>query len=556
MFSFEGGRLKGNRSTTLPPVRRALSPAPLIKAVCVYLFVVSVMLAIVLIRTQGHQIYLLDDSYIHAAIARNLVQHHIYGVSPFQTVFASSSILWPYLIALLYLLIGVHIWVQFALNVVCSVLTLIAADHLFCAIVSERLPPSTLGRVRFALLSTLTLSAPLLSMTFVGMEHILHLAAVLLLLHTYVKMIGDEGFSGRSAVALCGCAAFATSVRYESLFLLLPLCIALLLHRRILLSAATGAAGFVPVICFGLYAKSRGSGFFPGPLSVKTSTNTTFIRTAVRNFTETSSIGGAVTLSFVVGAGLICLALLRRRAEQGNFPLRTEVMAIVLSGFLIHAGLARFGWFFRYEMYLIGLLTVSVFAVGMELLTSSAGEKRWAQGMLLLFAVGLSGRAAGIAYLSPRNAVAIYEQQYQIGQFLSRYYAGHSVALNDIGAPTYLTDLKCLDLFGLASPEVARLGVPTREQLADFSTRYNVEIAILYPSFFNRIVPASWIPVASLTIDNLPGHLFLGDKTVELYATSAALSKRLKEQVRAFSSELPPGVGVTIDSSPSTNNSN
>src|SRR6185436_5620763 len=60
------------------------------------------------------------------------------------------------------------------------------------------------------------------------------------------------------------------------------------------------------------------------------------------------------------------------------------------------------------------------------------------------------------AHLETPGAVAnIYEQQIQMGRFLARFYPGQGVAANDIGAICFLADLRVLDLWGLASRDVA-----------------------------------------------------------------------------------------------------
>ena len=57
---------------------------------------------------------------------------------------------------------------------------------------------------------------------------------------------------------------------------------------------------------------------------------------------------------------------------------------------------------------------------------------------------------------TPQATNNIYEQQYHMGQFLNKYYKGECIALNDIGAANYLTDIECLDLRGLGSKEIAQ----------------------------------------------------------------------------------------------------
>lgn len=527
----------------------ALSSGPVLLASAIYLSAVLVNATIILIRTHGHQVYLLDDSYIHAAIARNLVQHHVYGVSPYATVFASSSVIWPFLIAAVYFVIGVHVWVLFALNVLASLLSLFAADKLFRSLASPLRSLSS-NNWRLGLLFTFIFGIPLLGMTFVGMEHVLHLALCLLLLEAFVQLSRNPSSDVHQASRLCFYAALATSVRYETLFLLFPLCTALLLHKKIWTAAFTGIAAFTPVVLFGLFALSRGSTFFPGPLSVKTAANTGFFTTAISNFLAISSLGGAVTSSFLLGCAILTLTLYSYRKKLKTDLISAEILAIALSALLIHAGLARFGWFFRYEVYLLGPVVISVFAISSQLLGRPSSLKRVTLSMLVLFLAAFVVRGAGILYLAPRNALAIYSQQYQTGLFIARYYPGQSVAINDIGAPTYLSDFRCLDLWGLASPEIGKLvisGSYNRKGLLKLATSEHVRIAILYPSLLGKIVPAQWVPVARFTIADIPGHLFLGAKDVEFYAADPQLADTLAQQVRSFAANLPHGVLVQIE---------
>ena len=57
----------------------------------------------------------------------------------------------------------------------------------------------------------------------------------------------------------------------------------------------------------------------------------------------------------------------------------------------------------------------------------------------------------------PRATKNIHEQQYQMGRFLAEHYEGTTVTANDIGAITFLADIGCVDLVGLASMEAAQL---------------------------------------------------------------------------------------------------
>jgi hypothetical protein len=510
----------------------------------IYLLAVLLELVLVVLRTHGQQIYAVDDAYIHASIARNLVQHHIYGTTPFATVFASSSILWPYLIAAVFLVTGVQAWVPFALNVLFGVASLIAAKRLL-----DALTPAMSLRLRAGALFTFAFGAPLVGMAFSGMEHLLQLASVLFLLEAYLRLL-NEPRSVNSPVdartlALAGLALLAASVRYEALLLLFPMCVALLFHRRIAASALVAVCGFTPAVLFGLYVQSRTGAYLSNSITVKSAGHIGFLALAKSNFLSRPSLAGSVTICFLLAVIVLVLALVY--SDRQKRPSRSlELLAILLITFTLHAGLGKFGWFFRYEVYLLGSLTVVVFAVCV-----SAWKLTVFRVLLALFVVGMFVRGALITWVVPGDAQGIYEQQFQMGRFLAHYYSGHTVALNDVGAATFLSDIHCVDLWGLSSPEVARLitsGTWDRPHVTALSGK--VEVAILLPSIFGRLAPSNWIPVATLTATNLPAHTTLASNQIEFYAAEPVAAAALRANLADFKSQLPPGLDLEFLAAP------
>ena len=128
------------------------------------------------------------------------------------------------------------------------------------------------------------------------------------------------------------------------------------------------------------------------------------------------------------------------------------------------------------------------------------------------------------------------------------------VAANDIGAITYLADVRCLDLYGLASLEVARnrlSGAYDREQIRDLARSNDARVAIVYDTWFRPGgmagipqdrpggIPSQWIKVGQWEILN---NAVCGHKVVSFYATDPLEEDHLISNLRQFASELPRSV--------------
>jgi hypothetical protein len=162
-----------------------------------------------------------------------------------------------------------------------------------------------------------------------------------------------------------------------------------------------------------------------------------------------------------------------------------------------------------------------------------------------ILALALAGRGASMLRGIPRNAQAIYQQQYQTAHFLAMYYPGQVIGLNDIGAPDFYADIRTIDLLGLASSDVAqqrRSGRFSRDTVAALAQQQRIRIAALYPGLFENQIPRDWIPVSTFDVSDLPGKVQLGERRVTLYATSASEATELAQHIEEFRSQLPQGV--------------
>lgn len=516
---------------------------PLWFAVAVYLAASGVLLAIILGKTHGSQLYPLDDTYIHAAVAKNLALHWVYGITRYHSSFPCSSILWPFLLALTFLVIGVHVWVPFALNLVCSLLVLWFVHRLLCR--SEIY--LTLALEALCLLF-LVCSVPLIGMTFLGMEHIFQLLAFLFLLGSYEAATRPTP-SRAPGILLALSAATVTGARYEGLFAVLLVCCLLVIKGRWKLFFAVISAAMFPVLAFGVFGLTHGSTFLPSPLLIKTASVSKFSPlTCLHNLFGRHALISGVTLVFLLCCGLLIYLLMRFRDRH---VLLKQWLIILLGVFLLHAQFAQFGGFFRYEAYLIGAGIVVLFGGIAALMDPSLDlalrreAQLTAKALLVFMVLGLGARAAIVFYIIPGQTYGVYEQQYQVAQFLGQHYSGQGVALNDIGAPNYFADIQCLDLWGLGSADVERLrvrGAFDREAIDRLTTASHVQIAVIYSSWFAGKIPASWVPVEDWKITDIKGHSVLGGDTVTFYAVDPSAAPGLARNLLDFDPQLPPGV--------------
>jgi len=216
---------------------------------------------------------------------------------------------------------------------------------------------------------------------------------------------------------------------------------------------------------------------------------------------------------------------------------------------VLHLLFADFGWFYRYEMYLVGLGVLLELTILGKLLVGGWESKT---GWKIFLALGTIGAVAwytrplfqkrfeSLAKTVPATT-NIYHQQYQMARFIRLYYPDSFIALNDIGSVSYYTRSHITDLWGLADVDIARLWL-TKEfdtYAIDHITRQDkVRISLVYDSWFQdqRSLPLSWVGVGKWTIRN---NVVCGDETVSIYAVEPSEVDYLVESLRAFSSQLP-----------------
>ncbi len=204
-------------------------------------------------------------------------------------------------------------------------------------------------------------------------------------------------------------------------------------------------------------------------------------------------------------------------------------------------------WFFRYEAYLIvlGVLAATLVAGPFGISLLSGGRRRSnaaATALVVLLAMPLAVRALSALAVTSGAMRNVYEQQYQMALFFRDAYPRDAIALNDIGAVSWLAPSPIVDVMGLATSEVADLKRRrqfNRDTLAALIVRRDVKAIAMYERVFAPVIPHSWQLVGEWQITRNVG---VSEDTVGFFAPTAADAARLRLALATFRTRLPAGV--------------
>jgi hypothetical protein len=537
--------------------QRLLVPAPtsisapshdgwaLAGALLAYAAIAALLGALSYAANDGHLVYTLDDPYIHMAIARNVAEHGVFGVTAYEFSAPSSSPLWSVLLSALYFGLGPLESLPLALNFVFGAAALSAIHGL-------ARDADIHGGWLAALLVACVLLTPLVPVAFTGMEHLLHLLAVVWLVRIFWRLLNESGEITLRTLCLAGLvAAVATATRYESLALIAAMAVALALRKRTAPAALLVVAGAIPVLTFGLFLLAHGQHFLPNSIRLKAGL---LDRSSLWVLVDPHSIRRFLDAPYLYTLDVCLLAVFAwRQANARRLDAASILALVVIATTALQIQLGRMGWFYRYEAYLVCLSLVAL-AIEVRALTARAGlferlqRSRPAVAALCLALAILALPVVQRAVRAHKHTVPattnIYGQQYQMGRFIARFYDGEAVAANDIGAVDFLARPRIVDLYGLASEDVLKhqlAGTLTTDVISDLAREHGVRIAVVYPTWFvgPMSLPGGWTAVGTWTI---PNNVVCAEDTVTFFATDEKEAATLAANLRAFAPDLPRGV--------------
>ncbi len=537
---------------------------PLLKVLGVLFAYTAAVLLLILYLCDGSFTYALDDSYIHLALAKHLVEDQVWGVTAYEASASSSSIVWPLLLGATMLVLGSAPLTGFYLSLGLAVgFTLWLHNSL------RTLLPATTGRESIALRTALF--SCVFTLVFIGMEHILQVWVCLAFSLQAARLLVQPRPRIRSLAPLLLLSALVVSIRFEGFALVGSVCILFALRhgfhrdggRSIALGIALGVAALIPVLLFGAFMHRMELPLLPYSVQLKAWAPSVTIRGFWLHLGPKFLINCIAhpEIPFLL---LCCAITLRARYQQGRdiWNVSSILQMIYLITATVHLEFAATGVYARYVAYLTALGVVALalesgplFQQGFRLLPRSSYTRRVhrfvATGTLATLIL-----LAAIAHLAlPIRAWNIYNQQIQMARFLGTYYNGQAVALNDIGAPSFLTDIQMVDIFGLASKEVAETrlhGDYGADDIERLTRAKDVQVAIVYDRWFQTsegsLLPPHWEEVGAWRI---PFNINCGWHTVSIYAVAPESRATLMRNLSDFSAKLPEGI---IESGPYVEN--
>jgi len=527
---------------------------PLAAALALFGLLTGLAVTTALSLTGGRLVYALDDPYIHMAMAKNAALHGVWGVTPHGFTSSSSSPLWTGLLALVYYVSWPSEAAPLVLNLAAGAAVLVAA-HVMLLRLGIRAPAA------LAILGSVVLFTPMPGLCLFGLEHLLHAALVIAFARRVATAFCEER-TRRRLLLLGLAAACLVGARYEGLFLAGPAVLLLLFCKNRAEAAVITAGAALPVVLYGAVSVSHGWWFLPNSVLLKGKIPDLRSAAGVVDLLGYGAYQQLVRSPLLLLLFLAALALLVPRAAAGTLlQPRGVLLLLFAANTALHFQLAKAAIFYRYEAYLVafGLVTVlgSLFHHGDTENTEIRDRERWGMGRAAAAAVlalvplmALAERGVRAWVRVPRSCRNVYEQQYHMARFLLQCSPKAVVAANDVGAIGYFTNVKLVDLWGLATMETGRAirsGRYFLDEITAVTTAHGTQVALVYENRYRSGnlsgLPKHWIKVGEWTIR---GNEALGEATVSVFAAEPSDARRLAECFRQFAPTMPAGVEVRV----------
>jgi len=205
----------------------------------------------ILIQTRGTIAYPLDDAFINLTLAKNLAFEHVWGITKYSFTSVSTSLLYPFILAIIYLVTGTSLFIPLLLNALVAMGFLRVLHHW---LIRQNIKP--MGQLLILLAVIYLTPLPLLVVS--GMEYVVELLFTFLFLSNLIEI-------NRKTYLY---AILMLTSSYETLPILLIACIFLVVRRQWWEAIKLLFISVLPLYLFGLLSITHHNYFVPNPLVI------------------------------------------------------------------------------------------------------------------------------------------------------------------------------------------------------------------------------------------------------------------------------------------------
>ncbi|SHG43078.1 hypothetical protein [Chryseobacterium sp. OV279] len=513
----------------------------LLTTAAVFFGMCLVYILLMLSKTENNFTYILDDAYIHLAMAKNFALHGVWGVTEHSFSSSSSSPVFTFVLAGLIYCFGNYQLIPLIFNLGCAFLLIYFLNKYYSGIFKET------RSVVFAGLFTL-LFASIHLLIFSGMEHVFQVLVVVINIYCFEKWRAVEFDKSPYSVWFYATIAVLGLIRFESMFYFLALAFVFLLLRKGKQSGLVLLSGFIPLLIFAYFTYQKTGYYFPNSVIVK---GTKFDFSGDLLLQMKNIMLNKIILKpyfYIAGLFPICMTVLlifkdyKNKLSFREIVIHNFLLIVLVINLFVQGAFGQFTNFYRYEAYLLAAFAMAIIPRLKNLFVNRAyllKENRSAVLLVVLTGMVLVLKMSLVNTLILTGSRNIYEQQIQSAGFLKKYYNSSKVVANDIGAICYFTDIHLLDTAGLGSAEMVpfklkKNGTDAKFEkfLTQYSTQNHYQLAIIYEGWLDGRVPKNWKKAAVLEIKDI--NAVLGDTKVTIYSINPEIHNALMQNVKNF----------------------
>ena len=237
-------------------IPRGTALAILIGAILLLGLITTLLELPVLRHTRGGVLFPLDQAFLNSSVGRNLAFYQVWGISKYSFQSASSSLLYPLVLAPVFFIAGAHLIIPLIINLLAAIYFLYRLQQTLLR--RNLTAPRQIAIMLAAMVLTLL---PLLVVS--GMEYVLQLLTVFVLMDALAAALKNGRPVTRQIYIY---AALAVAARYEDAGIVLLAGILLATQRGWRPAAKLIAVALGPILLFGVLSLVKGSYFLPNAL--------------------------------------------------------------------------------------------------------------------------------------------------------------------------------------------------------------------------------------------------------------------------------------------------